>query len=325
MVNRLLFLINPVSGIGKQRTIEKLIESELDKNKVQADVAYTQYKGHARELAAGAVDDYDVVVAVGGDGTVNEVASRLVGTDTALAIIPAGSGNGLARYLQIPLRAQKAVQALNYINLRKIDTLKVNQFCSVNVAGVGFDAHISHSFEGRKLRGPLSYAQLVSAEFAKYKTNFFKVTIDNEKSFKDVFLISFANSSQYGNNVYIAPNAKIDDGLVDVCVINRFPKIIAGAILLTLFGKTMEQNDFEEITKAKHIEIESDDEIKGHIDGEPVMLGKKAIVKVVPLSLNVVVPPKHLVDRWTDPFVEFIPNIEDFVNEYILNKKKEDQ
>ena len=315
MSKRILFLVNPTSGLGKQKTIERYIESELDCNKLLVDIEYTEYRAHAREIAGQAVDNYDAVVAVGGDGTVNEVASRLVGTNTALAIVPTGSGNGLARYLQIPMRINKAIQCLNFFEEKRIDTMKVNQFCSVNVAGIGFDAHISHNFEGKKLRGPLGYLQLITTEFANYQSDTYKLFIDEKEYERKAFLVSFANSSQYGNNIHIAPNAKIDDGLIDVSIIHDFPKINAPAMIFSLLDKSINKNDNDEVVRAKKIEIEHPNELRAHIDGEPVSLGTKAIIKIKPLSLKVIVPPDHLIENSIlDPIKEIIPNLAENLN-----------
>ncbi|MGQ1787805.1 diacylglycerol/lipid kinase family protein [Saccharicrinis sp. GN24d3] len=315
MTKRILFLINPVSGVGKQRTIERYIESELDCNKLSVDIDYTEFRAHARELAGKAVGQYDAVVAVGGDGTVNEVASKLVGTDTALAIVPTGSGNGLARFMQIPMRINKAIQSLNYFHEKKIDTMKVNQYCSVNVAGIGFDAHISHNFEGKKLRGPLGYLQLITTEFAGYQSDTYQLKIDGKVYSRKAFLISFANSSQYGNNIHIAPNAQIDDGLIDVSIIRDFPMFDAPAMIFSLLDKSINKNDNDEVVRAKRIEIEHPSELKAHVDGEPVLLGKKAIIEIKPLSLKIIVPPDHLIENSIlDPIKEIIPNIQDTLN-----------
>jgi len=314
-VKKILFLINPVSGVGKQRTVEKYIDAELDKSLLSVDISYTQYKAHARELAYKAVGNYDAVVAVGGDGTVNEVASRLIGSDTALAIIPTGSGNGLARYLNIPLRIKKAVQALNNFQVKEIDTLNVNQYCCVNVAGIGFDAHISHQFEGKKMRGPLGYLQLITTEYATYKADTYHLEIDGKRYKRKAFLISFANSSQYGNNIHIAPDAKIDDGLIDVSIIHDFPKIATPVMILSLLDKSINKTDKDEVVKAKHIKIEHPHNIKAHIDGEPVDLGKKAEILIKPLSLKVIIPPKELAEKsLLNPLFDMFPNLIDGMN-----------
>ena len=315
MTKKILFLINPISGVGKQKTVERYIESEIDRRKLSVDISYTKYRAHARELAGKAVGTYDAVVAVGGDGTVNEAASKLVGTDTALAIVPTGSGNGLARFLNIPMRLNKAIQSLNYFEEKRIDTLKVNQFCCVNVAGIGFDAHISHNFEGKTLRGPLGYLQLITSEFAGYQSENYKLNIDGKEYRRKAFLVSFANSSQYGNNIHIAPNAQIDDGLIDVSIIHDFPKINAPAMVFSLLDKSINKNDNDEVVRAKKIEIEHPSVLRAHIDGEPVLLGNKALIEIKPLSLKVIVPPEHLIENSIlDPIKEIIPNITENFN-----------
>ncbi len=316
MINKVLFLINPISGIGKQKTVEKYIETELDESQVSVDISYTKYKAHARELAGEAVGKYDVVVAVGGDGTVNEVASKLIGTDTALAIIPTGSGNGLARFLHIPLRVKEAIQVLNNCKIEKIDSLKVNQYCCVNVAGIGFDAHISHHFEGKKLRGPLGYLQLIAMEYANYKPETYHLKIDDQLYVRKAFLVSFANSSQYGNNIHIAPQAKIDDGLIDVSIIHDFPIINAPTLILNLLEKAIDTNEYDEVVKAKQVIIEHEKEMMAHIDGEPVMLGKRATIEIKPASLQVIVPAQppaevSIFDPFIDPFKDLIPKLKE--------------
>jgi YegS/Rv2252/BmrU family lipid kinase len=314
MINKVLFLINPVSGIGKQKTVEKYIETELDGTQVSVDISYTKYKAHARELAGEAVGKYDAVVAVGGDGTVNEVASKLIGTNTALAIVPTGSGNGLARFLNIPLRVKEAIQLLNNCTIKKIDSLTVNQYCCVNVAGIGFDAHISHHFEGKKMRGPLGYLQLIAMEYANYKPEIYHLKIDDQLYRRKAFLVSFANSSQYGNNIHIAPQAKIDDGLIDVSIIHDFPMINAPTMILSLLEKSINTNEYDEVVKAKKIIIEHEKEMMAHIDGEPVILGKRAAIEIKPASLNVIVPPhtigeSSIFDPFIEPFKDLIPKL----------------
>jgi YegS/Rv2252/BmrU family lipid kinase len=290
MVKKVLVLINPVSGVGKQKDIAKFFKLHIDKEKIRIDIKYTGYAGHARELARSAVGRYDIVTAVGGDGTVNEVGSELVGTDTALAIIPTGSGNGLARYLKISMRPERAVKQLNDHVIKKIDTIKINEFRSLNVSGIGFDAHISHLFAKMKQRGLISYIKLVVREFGDYKACKYNLMIDGKKLSQKAYLISFANSSQYGNNFYISPDAKIDDGYIDVCVMNKFPKIAAPVLLISKMNKENVGGYLEKIVRAKNVEIEHPKALLGHIDGEPVFLGKKVSVSIDPLSLNVVVP-----------------------------------
>ncbi len=290
MRKKVLILINPISGFGKQKNIENLISDNVDATLLNVDIEYTKHQGHAHQLAKKAIGEYDVIVAVGGDGTVNEVGSALIGSNTALAIIPTGSGNGLARYLKIPLSPDRALQLLNSFHLKNIDTIKVNEFHSLNVAGIGFDAHISHLFAKKKHRGLIAYIRLVAAEFTGYKASGYSLKVDDVKMKVKAFLISFANSSQYGNNFHIAPDAQIDDGLIDVCIVRDFPKIATPALLVSMLRQDYTMGFFDKIVKAKNIVIEHPYNLSGHVDGEPVFLGKRIVVSINPLSLKVVVP-----------------------------------
>ncbi|MCT4590464.1 MAG: diacylglycerol kinase family lipid kinase [Carboxylicivirga sp.] len=313
--HRVLFLINPVSGIGKQRAVEQAVESEIDHGKIDATIAYTEYAGHARELAREAVGKNDVVVAVGGDGTVNEVGSSLVNTTTALAIIPTGSGNGLARYLDIPLKVNKALQVINRMTIKDIDTLKVNDQVSLNVAGVGFDGHISHKFAKQKNRGPAGYVKLITREYTKYKSSVYRISIDGKTYELPAFMITFANSSQWGNNIHIAPQAKIDDGLIDVCIIKEFPMYEGPSLLISILDQSVDQRRYDVVTTAKEILIDSEDSLVAHIDGEPIELGNSAEIRIQPLSLRVIIPPKDFRKNILDPLLELkellppIPNL----------------
>jgi len=325
MKNRVLFLINPISGFGKQRTVEKAVETEIDHDKIEYSIAYTDYAGHARELARQAIGKYDVVVAVGGDGTVNEVGSALVNTTTALAIIPTGSGNGLARYLDIPLRVNRALQLINYMEKKDIDTLKVNDQVSLNVAGIGFDAHISHQFAKQKNRGPAGYVKLISREYTKYKSSVYRISIDGKTYELPAFMITFANSSQWGNNIHIAPQAKIDDGLIDVCIIKEFPIYEGPSLLISILDQSVDQRRYDVVTKARNITIECDNDLIAHIDGEPIELGEKAEIRIHPLSLRVIVPPKDYRKNILDPLMdlkELLPPIPNIPNLPKMQKKR---
>ena len=310
-MKRVAFIVNPVSGIGRQNGIEKIIRNEMSPNHWETEIIYTKYKGHAHEIAFGARNNYDMVVAVGGDGTVNEVGSALIGTDTTLGILPTGSGNGLARYLGMPFKIPKALQVLNYYQRHIIDTIKFNEYFSLNVAGVGFDAHISHKFAKLKNRGPIAYAQLITKEFANYKSSPYTITINDKTQEWDAFLISFANSSQWGNNVQIAPSAEIDDGLIDVCVIREFPKYTAPALLINLLDQSIDRNRYDVVVKAHSIKIQREKPMLGHIDGEPVFLGEEVNVEILPLSLTVAIPPEHLKQAQNifTPIIEMLPDI----------------
>ena len=221
-IRKLLFIENPNSGTGKSSITNDLLSSTITGS--DWSLVYTQYAGHAKEIASKHIGSVDVVVAIGGDGTINEISSVMTNTDVALGIIPRGSGNGLARFLGIPINHTEALDVILNGNVRKIDTMKLNDHHFVNVAGIGFDAHIAQLFQNYGSRGFLSYAKLVLSEFQKYSGITVSIGANQiERSFENVFVISIANSSQYGNNAHIAPQAVIDDGKADISVVDRFP------------------------------------------------------------------------------------------------------
>lgn len=263
------------------------MEEVFDNSDIQYDIAYTERPGHATEIAKDAVGRYDVVVAVGGDGSVNEVSNSLVNTNVALGIIPSGSGNGLARHLHIPLDIKNAIECIKKGNERLIDTATINDRFFVGIAGIGFDAHIGFEFSKFGKRGFWSYVKVTSREFFQYKPKSYKITIDGNSFSTEAFLITIANSSQYGNDAYIAPEALADDGELAVCILQKMPLAMVPGFTFKLFTKKVNTSRFLNTLKGKHIIIEQEAEI-AHIDGEPVTLGKHLDIKVLPSSLKVI-------------------------------------
>jgi YegS/Rv2252/BmrU family lipid kinase len=288
MKKKISFIINPISGHGKQQIVEKAIKQYLHKD-FEVEILYTKAAKHAIELSKKASKYADIVVAVGGDGSVNEVAQGLINTDIPMGIIPRGSGNGLARFLKIPLNTVKAIALINNGNYKKIDTITINKEISINVSGVGFDAHIAHLFSLSKKRGLSSYLRIIRQEFFKYKASNYKLTFDNKRIETSAFLISFANSSQFGNNAHIAPKAIIDDGLFDVSILKPFPKIRTLEIIIRLFLKNIHHFKYFETIQTKEINIESEKDMIAHIDGEACILEKETYIKINPLSLTLIV------------------------------------
>lgn len=253
-----------------------------------ARFVYTNYPKHALDLARNAAaDKIDVVVAVGGDGTINEVGTAILGTDTKMGIIPCGSGNGLARSLGIPLNWKRAVERLNEFKVRRIDTGILNEFRFFNMAGLGFDAHISNEFASLKGRGLAGYVRKAFSEVLNYKPGKYKVMINDKTYDREAFMISFANSSQFGNDAHIAPRALLDDGFLDICIIKPFPLYLFISMGLRMFSKTSEQSRYVEIIKGESVRIESVTNVLVHIDGEAKMIGKEIFISVDPLSLSV--------------------------------------
>ncbi|GIV32570.1 MAG: hypothetical protein KatS3mg031_0105 [Chitinophagales bacterium] len=225
---RILFIINPISGIRRRQKqrLPELIVQYLDRTKYTFAIRYTEYAGHATELAREAVHNgVDVVVAVGGDGSVNEIGQCLVHTNTALAILPFGSGNGLARHLGIPLNA---LQALQVINQGKVKNIDVGEFAPgkyfFSNVGVGFAVTVVKWFEHHKVRGFLSYVVAVVRAFTNSQPLRLKLAVDEKIMDKEVTLLNVCNSNQYGYNVGLAPDARLDDGLLDVVVLNKFSR-----------------------------------------------------------------------------------------------------
>lgn len=290
MKKRICFIVNPISGIGKQKIIEKLVEQTLNKSLFDYEIVYTKAAKHATELAQQAVQNrFDIVVAVGGDGSVNETARGLVGTSASLAVIPAGSGNGLARHMKIPLNLKKAMEVINSGKEVSIDTMLLNNEIFINVAGVGFDAHIGREFAKYGKRGFSSYLKVIQREYPKYRAQDYELIVNGETLYKKAFLISFANGSQWGNNAHIAPLADNRDGFIDIVVLKDVSFFNSLTIGYRLFRKTVHQSPYLEIIKSREAIIKQKNTI-AHIDGEPIDIGNQITIRVNPLSLKVIVP-----------------------------------
>ncbi|GHA56423.1 diacylglycerol/lipid kinase family protein [Pontibacter akesuensis] len=289
--NHIRFIINPTSGPKNSVDVAARIKLLLDKQKYSHDIVYTTHAGHAPELAReAAAKGCAVVVAVGGDGTVNEVARGLLNSDTALGILPKGSGNGLARHLQIPLGLDKAIGVLNKGQVTSIDSGSINGHPFFTTAGIGFDAYISSVFAGNKKRGLQTYVELVMKEVLKYKHLPVKASINGNVIDTDCFVMAFANAAQYGNNAYIAPMADIRDGHLDVCLVRRLDLIKALNLSYCMLTKTLAHSDSAEYFTTQHVEVHTEEPMMFHADGD--YLGKSTAfdVQLLPLSLKVQVP-----------------------------------
>lgn len=297
---RIIFIVNPISGTTGKKMVMKLIEMNLDKSKYDYDIVLTEYVGHATEIARNAAQrGVDIVCAIGGDGTVNETACGLIHTDTALAIIPHGSGNGLARHLHIPLDPLLAISLINKGNILPMDYGLINQrpfFCT---CGVGFDAFISKKFAEAGKRGPLTYMENVLSNGLKYNPETYDIEIINSQDGEELlqvhqaFLISCANASQYGNNAYIAPMASVRDGLMDVTIIEPFTTIEAPQVAFQLFNGTLEKNSRIKTFRCEKVKIHRLSEGVAHFDGDPMQADKDITVELVHNGLKCVCPDKE--------------------------------
>ena len=268
----------------------ELVEKYLDPAIFDYDIEFTTGIFHAHDLAKAAVGEYEIVVAVGGDGTVNEIASAIAGTDTILGVIPFGSGNGLSRFLTIPMDAEGAIKTMNAGRTITIDAGKMNGQWFFNMAGMGFDAHISHVFaNGSTKRGFVSYFKSSIQEISTYKSKNYHIEVDGVAYDREAFMLSMANSSQYGNNAHVSPTASVQDGLLDVCIIKPFPLWRFPEMGLRMFTKTADSSQYVEIIKGKHVVITRQQEGPIHLDGEPQVAGTDIDIEVVPGALHVIV------------------------------------
>jgi len=283
-----LFIINPISGGKKKDGVPELIEKYLDTNLFKPVIVFSDGVSHARQIAKEAVDKFDLVVAVGGDGTVNEVASAIVGSNTTLGIVPFGSGNGLSRFLNIPMDTQKAIQMLGTGKEITVDSARLNGQPFFNMAGMGFDAHISEVFSHTKKRGFITYIKSSIKEVINYKPQNYHLEIDGKIYDREAFMLSFANSSQYGNNAHISPQASIQDGLLDVCVIKKFPLWRFFEMGIRMMTKTTDRTKYVEIIRGKHILVKRSVPGPLHLDGEPQTGGTDAEIILIPNSLKVI-------------------------------------
>ncbi|WP_413669376.1 diacylglycerol kinase family protein [Mucilaginibacter sp. Mucisp86] len=291
MKRKALFIINPISGGKKKDGVPELIKDTIDAGVMEPVIAFSDGVAHARVIASEAVGKFDIVVAVGGDGTVNEVASAIVDTDTSLGIVPFGSGNGLSRFLGIPMDTKSAIKNLASGRTEIIDSARINGQPFFNMAGMGFDAHISEIFSHGKKRGFISYIKSSIKEVVGYQSQNYHIDIDGKKYDYKAFMLSIANSSQYGNNVHISPKASLQDGLLDVCVIKPFPLWRFPEMSMRMLVKATESSKYVEIIRGKQILIKREHTGPIHLDGEPQVAGTGIDINILPNSLRVIVGP----------------------------------
>lgn len=288
MKKSIRFIINPISGIGEKNILPGMIDRYLDQDKFDYKIVYTEQRGHAKELTQKAVDEnIDVVCAVGGDGSVNEVGSVLANTSTVLAILPTGSGNGLARHLRLPLKLKKAIKNINKFEYKNIDTVSINDKTFLSVAGFGFDALVANKFDQYHSRGFFSYAKLVFKEFKKYKG--ISITLDKKEKFDSLLFCSFANASQFGNGFTISPESSTDDGHFEIVCI-ELPHMFGFLLLLirSFFG-TIHKSSKYHIFSVANASI-STSETMAHIDGEPLLFKNQNIdLHCNPAQLKVII------------------------------------
>lgn len=290
MKKKIAFIVNPRSGTGNKLETVRIIERYLDKDRFDAIIEFTTERGDGKRMAREfAGKDYHAVIAVGGDGTVNEIGQSLIHTNTAMGIIPVGSGNGLARHLGIPLNVKSAVQLINNSETILADYGLVNSqpfFCT---CGTGFDAYVSTEFAKGKQRGIMSYLEKVITGIFNYRPIDYQLEGENIELKGKAFVVTFANASQWGNNFFIAPNASIQDGMLDISILSQFPIIALPSISLKLFTKTIDKDFFMTTLRTGEIVMKRSQPGPFHYDGEPYEEGTEIHVCIVSDGLKVLV------------------------------------
>lgn len=290
-MKKLIFIVNPISGTQSKDLILNLLDEKIDKEKYTWDVVYTKRAGHAIEIAAQAAEmKTDVVVAIGGDGTINEIGRSLVHTETALGIIPCGSGNGLARHLHIPMEPKKALEIINDGICDIIDYGKINGTDFFCTCGVGFDAFVSLKFANAGKRGLLTYLEKTLQESLTYQPETYELETEDGTYKYKAFLIACGNASQYGNNAYIAPQATLTDGLLDVTILEPFTVLDVPSLAFQLFNKTIDQNSRIKTFRCKNLRIHRSKPGVIHFDGDPMQADENVNIEIIQKGLRVIVP-----------------------------------
>lgn len=288
MAQKIAFVINPNAGVKKKINIIDFIKTHFAKH-IPYDLIVWKNKDDFESVKKQILEgNYSIVVACGGDGTVNSVSSVLANTPMALGIFPLGSGNGLARSNRIPLDLKQALRVIEKGNTKKIDGARLNGSLFFCTAGVGFDALIANKFATSTKRGFATYFRTSVSEFFNYSPRHYKISIDGRTIETKAFLVTIANAGQWGNDVYIAPEAELQDGILNVSILKPFSAISIAGIGIKLFSKKIHTSINLTSEKGKEIDIEFEGELPVHYDGEPILVKDKLSVKVMPLALNIV-------------------------------------
>jgi diacylglycerol kinase (ATP) len=285
--NRVLFIVNPTSGSRPSRFRVDFLKKYLDDDRYEYEVYTTTNAGNGFYIVKKRLEDFDGFIAVGGDGTVNEVFKAILGSNKWFSVIPNGSGNGLARTLGIPMNPEKAVKHLNSANIKRIDYGILNNQPFINVAGIGFDARVANKFKKSTRRGLQSYIKIALDEYRKFKSRKVKIFINGKKIKRRVLLASFANSSQFGNNAHIAPKARLNDGKLHIITFRKFHWLSFPFLAWLLFNRALDKSRLYKDYVVDKAVIRSKKKMDLHIDGEAAGKVKKIELKIVPQGVKV--------------------------------------
>jgi diacylglycerol kinase (ATP) len=295
--DRAAVIINPISGTGGRPEVARrraeLAAALMSRSGVAGDIFVTERPGHARDLAQAVLaQGVSLVVAWGGDGTVNEVASALAFRDAALAIVPSGSGNGLARELAIPFDPPAAFAVALGGADRVIDAGELDGRLFFNIAGLGLDARVAHQFAAHGLvrRGFVRYLEIAAREIFTFEPCEYTIVADTVRVHSRAMIVAIANGRQYGNGALIAPAARLDDGRLDVVVVDHRSLFAILRQVPKLFRGTLGQVDGVRMLTASTVEVTSADQVLYHVDGEPFVGGATIHAQIRPSALRVRVP-----------------------------------
>ncbi len=288
---RIVFIVNPKAGTNLQKHIRDSVDKHLNHKKFEYGIWLTKREGHAAELAKKAIQEgYEIVVAVGGDGSINEVASALVGSDVILGIIPAGSGNGLAMHLGYGRDIDEAIKKLNTAEIQTIDCGTMNGRSFINIAGVGFDGLVANLMKGSHWRGFLPYFLKSVEAGLSYTPRDCRIELDGKILNLKCFAISIANGPMYGYNFQIAPDARLDDGLFEVVILKDAPRWQYFAALPAMLNSKIYDAEFVEHYTARQVKISAAGENHVHLDGEGLVVEGDLNFEMKPVALKVLVP-----------------------------------
>jgi diacylglycerol kinase (ATP) len=287
---RICFIHNPISGARRLKGLEEMIRQNLNLKRFDYTLQPSSSAKDAMKLAEAAVkENFDIIVAVGGDGTVNEIIRGIGKAPVILGIIPNGSGNGLARNLEIPLEAEKAIKLINNLNLRIIDLASINDLTFASISGLGFDARVANKYRKLKKRGLYGYTRVVLMEFFRYHESEYTLSFNDQKITRRALLVSIANSNQFGYNMIIAPTAKPDDGLLDIVILKKFPLGEIPRMIGLLFTGKIDQSSYIESFKTTEVFITRKRGKRVNIDGEAIKMGKEIFIRIQPAAIKVIV------------------------------------
>ena len=290
---RIVFIVNPKAGTNMQKHFRDSVDQHLNHKKFEYGIWETEQEGHAAVLAEKAIaEGYEIVVAVGGDGSINEVASSLVGKEAILGIIPAGSGNGLAMHLGYGRDIDEAIKKLNTAEVRTIDCGTMNGRPFINIAGVGFDGLVSNLMKGSHWRGFLPYFLKSVEAGLSYTPRECRIELDDKVLNFKCFAISIANGPMYGYNFQIAPDARIDDGLFEVVILKDAPLWQYFAAVPSMLNSKIYDAEFVEHYASRRVIISAEGENHVHLDGEGMVVEGDLLFEMKPAALNVLVPVK---------------------------------